>query len=304
MPSSSELPNENRHHDRKKLLEWLLVERLGLGDDRFDPEIADDLPHTMPEPAGRAIRIQTRRDLEAHLNLLAGAGCNRKVLYWCLERLGMEAERRRAGEVTHKVYEEDLPVKSWTKDTALPTREDMKAVSSKLQSALKAIRKHQDVLLMASDVLGDESGLPKGGLLSPGPVTNIEAMLMLRQSLSWAMRLADSWQGLNQKQQMKSLGPLYLLEYVWMCARNTAALNGPKIGGVLRRKTNPARLEKHYAENVRHLVSVYSHGRFRAEDLIDKRQDFEELHPTLHARMLSLLKNLEASATSNLNTDA
>ncbi len=174
----------------------------------------------------------------------------------------------------------------------------MNAVGVKLQSALDAVRRYQDELLMASEALGLEVDLPKGGMLTNGPVTDVEAMLMLRQSLSWAEKLAESWQGLNQKQWTKSLGPLYLLEYVWLCTKSRQTFDGPGKSVLRHRKTKLIRIDKPYAERIASLISTYRGGKFHAGDLVDKRQSFQEKCPNLHERMLTLMRNLEASAKS------
>ena len=178
-----------------------------------------DLPRALPDPDGVRLSLPEKMKAQRQVDDLLMGGCKTGVVYWCLERLGPKADAWRKGEVHHKEISEDGPGRSWTSPPKWPTRVAMSAVGGKLRSALDAIHRYQDELLMASEVLGLELDLPKGGMLTEGPVTDVEAMLMLRQSLSWAEKLAESWQGLNQMQWTKSIGPLYLLEYVWLCTR-------------------------------------------------------------------------------------
>ena len=215
--------------------------------------------------------------VEKRVEQLVEGGCKRKVLYWCLSRLTLKAERERAGEVRHIEALDDSPVKSRTSQEKLPTREHMKGVSNQLEAALGVIQNHQGELLMASEVLGHSLPLPKGGILFDSPPTDIDAMLMLMSSLAWAKKLSDSWQGLNEKQWVKSMGSLYLLEYVWLCTKSPEKHWHPKKAGVQRKKTKLTRIDAPYAMEIAWLVDLYwkdlkspSHV-----DLIDKRQDFQ-----------------------------
>ena len=298
MTQSAAAPNSRKSEYRKRLLELLLMERLGLDEESLDAENRADLPQALPDPDDVRLSLPERMNAQRQVDDLLMGGCKRGVVYWCLERLGPKAEARRKGEVHHVEVVEDGPGRSWTSPPKWPTRITMSAVGAKLRTALDAVHRYQDELLMASEALGGEVDLPKGGMLTDGPVTDVDAMLILQQSLSWAQKLAESWQGLNQRQWTKSLGPLYLLEYVWLCTKSRQTFDGPGKSVVRHRKTKLIRIDKPYADRIASLVATYRGGRFAAGDLVDKRQSFQEKCPNLHERMLTLLRILEASAES------
>jgi hypothetical protein len=300
MPQTIDSIDDSKPDNRRRMMELLLMERLGLEEECLDPGFIADLPEAPPVPDQKIQPGKWLAEVEKHLDQLVKGGCKRRVLYWCLERLGNMADRARAGEVRHSEAFDDSPERSWISITKLPTREHMKTVSNQLEAALEVIRRHKDELLLVSSVLGDSVALPAGGMMSEGPSTDIDAVLMLRHSLVWARKLADSWQGLNEKQWIKSMGPLFLLEYVWFCTKLDTQSGHTKKSVGLHKKTKLTRVDVPNAMAIACLVDIYCEKGPTHEDLIDKRQDFQQRYPGLHKRMLALFRTLEGSVDAQV----
>jgi hypothetical protein len=184
MHKSNEVPDNNKKavHDRERISDALLAERLGLDDDWMDLEKIADLPETLPANGGRKMSPLDMRDMEKQIALLVECGCRRPVLYCCLAQLGPEADERRKGKERHLVPAEDEAQSHWVTTTpALPTREDMTVFINASRAYERARRQVEKGLLLVADARGDTHRLPQG-LLTDGPDNAHEAMLIHRQS--------------------------------------------------------------------------------------------------------------------------
>ena len=301
---------------RNRIAELLLAERLSLHVEWLDPGNIAVLPQTLPQGGGRKLSPTDVKDLEKYLDGFVRSGCSLRVLYWCLERLGPQADRKRAGEVLKLIFPEtprklikegavfyedetDIDWVSWT--PALATREDMAGVITKIEAAAKAIRRFEKELVMVADALGDALPLPQG-LWTDELFDADETMLILRQSLAWAKKLAASWQAPNHRLLVKSKGILYLLMYVWIHTKQSPAREG-KTKRKRSRKTKPYRIARQVAHTISIIAHLYCGMSSPAEDLIDKLEDFHDDYPDLHKSMVILLESLEESTgTASLSS--
>jgi hypothetical protein len=278
--------------DRKRISDALLAERLGLDDDWMDLENIADLPGTLPAVGGRKMSPPEVKEVEKLLALLVACGCRRPVLYWCLEQLRPEADERRKGKKRHLVLAEDEAQSHWVTTTpALPTREDMTVFINVSRAYERARRQVEKGLLLVADAWGDAHPLPQG-LLTDGPDSAHEAMLIHRQSVVWARKLAEDYQAPNIGLLVKSKGILFLLAYVWLHSKQSLA-SRRNIRGKPTRQTKPYRIGRQHAQTIAEIADLYCGLTFLAVDLIDKLDDFQAKDPKNCARMVGLLKRLD-----------
>src|ERR1700686_4992539 len=83
---------------RKQISEALLAELFCLDKEWLDPAnviyLPEALPLELPQNGGRKISTSDVRDLKRYLDDLVARGCHRQVLYWCMEQLGPDADRK------------------------------------------------------------------------------------------------------------------------------------------------------------------------------------------------------------------
>ena len=285
---------------RKRISELLLIERLHLNQEWLDPEnVGGRLPKGLPR------RLKNRspreiKDIEQKLNHLAAHGCNRRVLYWCLARLGRREDFFRRGDTRVLPLEEDESGVAEFVPSKLATREEMKPLIEHAMNARKFIRKFRKELLLAADVLTEECPLPDG-LWAEGPSDPIEAITVLLNSLKWAQQLASCWGTPPETTLMKSKGILYLLVYVSLHANSM----DPVVSGTGRRTrvqartTEPTVLAPETSQAITDIAHLCGDMDLIATDLPTKLKRFKLEHPTLHARMVDLLETLDRVARSN-----
>jgi hypothetical protein len=278
--------------DRKRIAEVLLAERLVLNEDGMDLESIADLPETLPANGGRKMSLPEAKEVEKQLALLVECGCRRSVLYWCLAQLGPEADERRKGKERYLVPAEDEAQSHWvTKTPALPTREDMTVFINASRAYERALRQVEKGLLLVADARGDTHPLPQG-MLTDGPDDAHEAMLIHRQSVAWARKLAEDYQAPNVGLLVKSKGVLFLLAYVWLHTKQSPA-SSRNMRGKGPRQTKPYRIGRQQAQTIAEIADLYCALTFRAEDLIDKLENFQAKDPNNFAHMVGLLKSLD-----------
>jgi hypothetical protein len=183
--------------DRNRIGEVLLAERLGLSDDWKDPDNIPDLPQAIPPVAGCNLSPGEAKEVEKQVTLLVAFGCQRPVLYWCLERLGPEADKVRKGQVKYLVPGDVKTKNPWATKTSAPqTREDMARFIALSKAYAKALQQAQNELLMVAEAQPDAHPLP-WGFLTEEPDNAHEAMLSLRQLVAWARKLGEAYHAPN-----------------------------------------------------------------------------------------------------------
>lgn len=292
MSSGAELKRANR----KKISEALLAERLGLTDEWQNVENLS-LPVSLPPSGKRKTSKAESFDLKRYIDELGTLGCDRQVVYWCLEQTGHTVEMARMGAMRRGVAkpgEDDLDVRVMPNPS--PTSDDMVSLESKFRAALEGLRRHQDELVMTADVLLESPKVP-WDLMEVQELTPDDAVAILRSLLHWATRIAQAWPAPNLKTLMRSKGLLFLLAYVHMCERRGAMTkNGTKKGP---RRATSARLSVRHVHTIVHIALLYTGEPFSADNLVDKLQDFQREYPALSGRMNGLLENLEEIARRN-----
>jgi hypothetical protein len=206
------------------------------------------------------------------------------------------AKRLRMGALRKAVLregEEDADLV--TVEHPLATGDDMTELINKVQTAAEMILRYENELLIAADVLLDKPQLRRD-MMEFEEVTPDEAMLLLRSLLHWIKQLARAWPAPNLNTLMRSKGVLFLLAYVRMCEKRspTSLCSGRR----KKRSKQPSRdrLTLEHADTIAHIVLIYTGEEFKPDNLVDKLQDFRRKYPTIHRRMVSLLKRLEEVA--------
>jgi hypothetical protein len=190
-----------------------------------------------------------------------------------------------------------LPAPTTYNTVVLATSDDMAVLINKVQAAAEMIKRYENELLVAADVLHHNPQIRRD-LVEFEEVAPDEAMAMLRSLLPWIQRLAQSWPAPNLKTLMNSKGLLFLLAYVRMCEkRSIASMNSSRRKKRLQ-LPDRSRLAVRHAHTVAYITLLYTGKKFKADNLVDKLQDFHEKHPTLYGRMIGLLENLEEVARS------
>lgn len=277
---------------RNRIAEVLLAERLGLSDDWKDPDNIPDLPQTLPPVAGRKMSPGEAKEVEKLLSLLAACGCRRPVLYWCLGRLGPEADKVRKGQVKYLVPGDVETKNPWVTTTpASRTREDMARFIALSKAYAKALQRAQNELLMVAEAQPDAHPLPRG-FLTEEPDNAHEAMLIHRQLVAWARKIGEAYQAPNAGLLVKSKGTLFLLTYAWIHTKYLP--DGVILRGKGSRQTKPYRITHQVADPIAIIGQVYGGIDSSPDDLIDKLEDFHKGFPKLYDRMVDMLKSLDA----------
>jgi hypothetical protein len=276
---------------------------MGLDEEWLDPDTTVELPMELPEFEGQMLTPVDREDLEKYLDRLEEGGCNRGVLYWCLRRLGETEGKAHPVDGVGGAAKMESGAKL-RKRIALPklaTREDMAEVVSKVKAVKSAIWKFRDELLLASDALKGECPLP-GGMLTEEAVDAVEALTHLNDSLRWVRDLADYWHTPSQTTLMKSKGVLYLLEYlleyVSMTTRDMPGTEHriPQDKRAPEKGVDSQRLKRKNATTIAGLIGIYCEMEIEPPDLSAKLEGFHREHPELSAKLVDLLRHMEAAA--------
>jgi hypothetical protein len=294
MRKSKKVPADKKKasDDRNRIAEVLLAERLGLSDDWQDPDNIPDLPQTLPPVDGREVSRDEAKEVEKQITALVACGCQRPVLYWCLERLGPEADKVRKGQVKYLVPGDVKRKNPWaTKTPALQTREDTARFITLSKAYEKALQQAENALLMVAEAQPDGHPLPTG-FLTVEPDNAHEAMLSLRQLVAWARKLGEAYHAPNIGQLVKSKGTLFLLTYAWIHTKYLP--DGVVLSGKGTRQTKPYRITRQVADPVAIIGQVYDGIDSSPDDLIDKLEDFHKGFPKLYDRMVNMLMSLDA----------
>jgi hypothetical protein len=264
-------------HDRKKIAERLLRERLGLDEDWLNRD--DDgnahLPSALPRFLAQRLSRSALKALEEDLDRLVEAGCRRQALYFCLAQLNPEAD--------------------WSRTQLVAIKQDMEAIANKAKATRKLIHRYRaELLLSASE---SPQGLP-GGMFTTAPDPD-EALSVLTNSLTWLCRLADSYAKPFEKTLLKSKGLLYLALYVSLHAdarRSRVSDSQRGIGApVVQRPAGRSKLGTIAPHHALASVARLSASKWWSpSDLREKLKRFERDHPNLYARMKSKMLELHA----------
>jgi hypothetical protein len=302
---------------RKRISEALLADRLGLNEEwieRWDGrgEIREEsLPDRLPDFIRKKYEKDDINDIESEIERLVTAGCRRQAVHFCLAQLGPEAKWFRAGGEREPVFtnEQEDAVRYKEYERRLATREDLEAVANTAKAAWKKIHRYQRELFLVAE--SSTYSLPVG--FECRPKTAIEALDLLRDSLTWAAALADAYTAPFESTLLKSKGLLYLTLYVSMFAESKK-LHGSRISSLHRDSSKPsgsvrARRTVLAGDPLTNLaVILTSRDKDRKDegneqkkakdtawslsDLHRKLADFKEDHPRLYKRLSDKLKEL------------
>jgi len=278
-------------NDRRRIAQRLVGERLGIERGWEDSALAPATFGDLPDFGEPKLSPEEASKIEAFIAKLIDLGCNRYVVYWCIQELLTDADRLRGG------------------GGAMATREDMAGLSKRIQGAEELIRRYSKELLLVAEACPDEHPLRSGWETFPAPIP-AETMHDLLDHLTWVKGLAEAWKSPNVNSLMKNKGLLYLLAYALLHSEERLE---PKTGKKQQKPSTqppPYRLARERANIVAEIAFAYRwkgteeedprrhyDKSYSAEDLQDKLQDFCTEHPSLFKNMLSLLEALERNST-------
>jgi hypothetical protein len=131
--------------NRKAISEALLAERLGLNDpwiERWEENGAwreeSCAPDQLPEFLNETLEVDEVATVERKVDQLVAAGCQRPVVYFCLQQLSLASEWLRSGGYLKGVQArqgEELDTQKQKRPIA--TREDMATVASSARAAVQ-----------------------------------------------------------------------------------------------------------------------------------------------------------------------
>lgn len=290
------MAKSEKHSVRERIATALLFQRLGLEGEWSDPDFHIDLPTSLPPNKGHRLSPGDARSMECGLTRLVEMGCQKNALYWCIGRLGKEAEDARQGEkLIVKINDDEWKVQETRVKPAMATRQDMLGLINKARATAKLVQKYRSELLLVADACVDSIDPPTGAF--SGPEMAEESMTILLSSLGWIQQLASNWESPNPTALMKSKGVLFPLSYVWLSTQNH--------GGSLTSKRSSAkqksawyRLPKRAARDLAEIAHLYAGYDFTGEDLNDKLQDFAARNPTTFSDLLALAGTLHKAAAT------
>jgi hypothetical protein len=264
-------------HDRKKIAERLLRERLGLDEDWLNRD-EDGTAHqrsALPRFLAEKLSRPALRALQEDLDQLVEAGCRRQALFFCLAQLNPEAD--------------------WSRKQLVANKEDIEAIANKAKAARKLIHRYRAELLLAASA--SPKGLP-GGMFVTLPDAD-EVISVLMNSLTWVSSLADSYAAPFETTLLKSKGVLYLTLYVSLHAgaRLSRTPDSQREIGtpVVQRRARRSKLgtiaPDHALASVARLCT--SKG-WSPSDLREKLKRFQRDYPSLYAKMKSKMLELHA----------
>ncbi len=248
-----------RKDARKRITEVLLIDRLGLNGEWADP---DNLPKSLPNKLSGNIAEKLPQsdkvEIEEELDRLVAVGCRRGVLYWCLQQLGPEQDRLRAGARWKSPFEEDkLQFTPLLVDHNIATQKDeMIPLINQIQATAKAISDCRRELLLSAQALGAECALPHG-VFDEGPPDAVEAIATLQSSLLWVQRLAEFWEAPYEAAVVRTKGVLFLLAYVSIFGRGLSGRDHQKARPMGQGVVAPFKLASREAGILSRLVYLY-----------------------------------------------
>jgi hypothetical protein len=203
---------------RKAISDVLLKEILGLNDpwiERSEEDGAWREESRAPDQLPRFIRKMLNEDeiatVERKVVQLVAAGCQRSVVYFCLQQLSPAAEWSRSGGHLEGVQaQQGEELASQKQKRPIATREDMATVASKARAAREEIHRHKYELSFTAEAL--RCDLPVG--FSTSTENPEDALLLLESALSWVAKLADAYATPMVSTLIKNKGLLYLTLYI------------------------------------------------------------------------------------------
>ena len=290
---------------RKAISEVLLKEILGLndpwierweedGDWREESRAPDQLPEFLRDNLTKG----EIKDVEFRVDQLVAAGCQRSVVYFCLQQLSPAAEWSRSGGHLEGVQAQQGEELASQKPIA--TREDMATVASKARAAREEIHGHKYELSFAAEAL--RGALPVGFSTS---VENPEdALLLLESALSWVAKLADAYAAPMVSTLIKNKGLLYLTLYISRHA-DQRKLRGQRTDSVLadsKKASGDRRARRTHLPAANVLVNLLSmimgaDQSWSPSELKDKVESFRQKEPRLYRLLENKLTELHKFAS-------
>jgi|ERR1039458_4225016 transcriptional regulator with XRE-family HTH domain len=281
--------------NRKGISEELLAEVLGLDEswiDRLEENgVLREKSYALdqlPEFIRTMLNEDEVKNVELRIDQLVDAGCQRSVLYFCLDQLSPSSEEIRAGFEWRGVDLEGSGEYTRQKQKRpLATREDMALVASTAKAARLQIHRYQRELSLAAGA--SARALPRG--FSTRVEDPEDTLLLLKSCLTWVAGLAESYTAPMETTLVKSKGLLYLTLYTSLIA-DRRSLRSPRVKSVTKdsRKASGdlrARRSTPAPGNVlAELASAVTGGTWSSTELKDKQDSFRKVHPNLH-RILS-----------------
>jgi hypothetical protein len=290
--------------DRKKINEALLADRLGLDEpwiERWQQgrgwrQESSALEH-FPKFIERGHSSAEIENIETDVDRLVAAGCQRSVVYFCLQQLSAGAQWLRAGgerrpvrKIVSAVGDEEFSMEQQVPEFA--SREDLEAVANTARAARRQIHRYQrELLLIAASA---ELPLPVG--LVCRPEFSEDTLALLENSLTWTAQLADAYTTPFESTLLKSKGVLYLTVYVFLFAASTE-LTGSRSSNLHRGKAKPSgarRAKRQYvADNpLTSILTILTRRPWSLSELRDKVRGFKADHPGLYKRLATKLREL------------
>ena len=286
---------------RKAISDVLLKEILGLNDpwiERSEEDGAWREESRAPDQLPRFIRKMLNEDeiatVERKVVQLVAAGCQRSVVYFCLQQLSPAAEWSRSGGHLEGVQAQQGEELASQKPIA--TREDMATVASKARAAREEIHRHKYELSFTAEAL--RCDLPVG--FSTSTENPEDALLLLESALSWVAKLADAYATPMVSTLIKNKGLLYLTLYISRHA-DQRKLRSTRVTDVIkdRKKASGdvlARTVEAPGNVLAELASQVTGDDWPTSDLKEKLESFRLDHPRLYRLLDQKLTELHRFA--------
>jgi hypothetical protein len=293
--------------NRKATSEALLAERMGLNDrwiesleENGTPREESCAPDQLPEFLRDKLTKGEIKTVEDMVDQLVAAGCQRPVVYFCMEQLSPAAEWLRSGGRRIGVRARGKELVTLKQKKSIATREDMATVASKARAARKQIHSCRYELSLVAEAL--PSVLPAG--FSTSAENPEDAILFLKSALSWVANLADAYAAPMETTLVKSKGVIYLTLYVSLCA-DERKLRSPKAKSVLadsKKASGDKRAKKTPLPAGNVLAGLLSkimgpNDSWSPAELIGKVDSFAQDHPRLYRLLAKKLTELHQFAS-------
>ncbi len=282
----------------------LLKEILGLNDpwiERSEEDGAWREESRAPDQLPRFIRKMLNEDeiatVERKVDQLVAAGCQRSVVYFCLQQLSPAAEWSRSGGHLEGVQaQQGEELASQKQKRPIATREDMATVASKARAAREEIHRHKYELSFTAEAL--RCDLPVG--FSTSTENPEDALLLLESALSWVAKLADAYATPMVSTLIKNKGLLYLTLYISRHA-DQRKLRSTRVTDVIkdRKKASGdvlARTVEAPGNVLAELASQVTGDDWPTSDLKEKLESFRLDHPRLYRLLDQKLTELHRFA--------
>ena len=228
---------------------------------------------------------------------LVAAGCQRSVVYFCLQQLSPAAEWSRSGGHLEGVQaQQGEELASQKQKRPIATREDMATVASKARAAREEIHRHKYELSFTAEAL--RCDLPVG--FSTSTENPEDALLLLESALSWVAKLADAYATPMVSTLIKNKGLLYLTLYISRHA-DQRKLRSTRVTDVIkdRKKASGdvlARTVEAPGNVLAELASQVTGDDWPTSDLKEKLESFRLDHPRLYRLLDQKLTELHRFA--------